>query len=160
MTDFTVRRLDPASAEEREALYDLRFRVLREPLGLARGTERITQDFDPGTTHLGAFTPEGRLVGCATLVEKDGLQLRAMAVDPDWQGRGVGAAILRGAAAVAVGRDTPLWCEARAHAVGFYERAGWEAEGEEFLVARIGPHYVMRYRGARPLATEKNDSAE
>ena len=124
MTDMTVSFIDIGSDVERDALYDLRFRVLREPLGLPRGTERIAQDDDAATVHIGAFTAEGQLVGAATLIENDGLQLRAMAVEPTLQGKGVGAAILVEAARVAAERGAALWCDARDHAVGFYEKAG------------------------------------
>ncbi|MBC8102740.1 MAG: GNAT family N-acetyltransferase [Cytophagales bacterium] len=148
-----VRQLDLSRETEREALYDLRWRVLREPLGLARGTEQIAADPDPATIHLGAFVAPARLVGCATLVRTGGdLQLRAMAVDPASQGAGVGAAILREAAQVAANANVrrSLWCEARAHAVGFYQRAGWVVESGPFEVPQIGPHYRMRLSLPQP----------
>lgn len=142
-----VRLLDLSVIGEREALYDLRWRVLREPLGLGRGTERIAADPDAHTVHIGAFNSESHLVGCATLIPAgDGLQLRAMAVDPDRQRSGVGAAVLQAAAQVAREAGQSLWCEARAHAVGFYERNGWAVESELFDVPTIGPHYRMRLR--------------
>lgn len=142
-----VRMLDLSVEREREALYDLRWRVLRKPLGMERGTERIAADFDAGTIHLGAFAGESRLVGCATLIPAGGgLQLRAMAVDPDQRRSGIGAAVLGAAAAVARESGQSLWCEARAHAVGFYERSGWAIEGALFDVPIIGPHYRMRLR--------------
>ncbi|OZC02917.1 GNAT family N-acetyltransferase [Rubricoccus marinus] len=36
-----------------------------------------------------------------------------------------------------------LWCNARIGALGFYERMGWTAVGEEFDMPGIGGHYVM-----------------
>jgi GNAT superfamily N-acetyltransferase len=144
-----VRRLDFSDGIEQEALYDLRWRVLREPLGMERGTERIAADFDAGTVHLGAFDAESRLVGCCSLIPTDtGLQLRAMAVDPIWQGTGIGAAILKAAAGIAREREQSLWCEARAHAVRFYERSGWAVESDVFEVPRVGAHYRMRLRSS------------
>lgn len=144
-----VRRLDLSEETEQEALYDLRWRVLREPLGLAQGTERIAADFDADTVHIGAFDADSRLVGCATLIPAgNGLQLRAMAVDPARQRGGVGVAVLGAAAGIARDAGQSLWCEARAHAVGFYERNGWAVESEQFDVPTIGPHYRMRLRSA------------
>jgi GNAT superfamily N-acetyltransferase len=146
---IVVRVLDFSEEIEQEALYDLRWRVLRDPLGLARGTERIAADFDSDTVHIGAFDLGSRLVGCATLIPAEGgLQLRAMAVDPTRQGSGIGAAVLSAAADIAREADQSLWCEARAHAVGFYERNGWVIESDLFEVPRIGPHYKMRLRTA------------
>ena len=142
---ITVRVLDLSREIDREALYDLRWRVLREPLGLARGTEQIAADFEVDTLHIGAFDAQSRLVGCATLVPANsGIQLRAMAVDPTRQRSGIGAAVLSAAATAARTAEQPLWCEARAHAVGFYERNGWAVESGLFEVPRIGPHYRMR----------------
>jgi GNAT superfamily N-acetyltransferase len=116
---------------------------------MTRGTERIAADYDADTVHLGAFDAESRLVGCASLIPADsGLQLRAMAVDPTRQGEGIGAAILKAAASVAREKGQSLWCEARAHAVGFYERSGWTVEGDQFEVPRVGPHYRMRLRAS------------
>jgi GNAT superfamily N-acetyltransferase len=144
-----IRALDFSDETEQETLYDLRWRVLRDPLGLTRGTERIAADFEADTVHLGAFDGESRLVGCASLIPaEDGLQLRAMAVDPIWQGTGIGAAILKAAAGIAREREQSLWCEARAHAVKFYERSGWTVESDLFDVPTIGPHYRMRLRSS------------
>ena len=36
-----------------------------------------------------------------------------------------------------------LWCNARVVALGFYKRLGFVAEGPEFDIHPIGPHYVM-----------------
>jgi len=139
-----VRQLDLTAPRERAALNDLRWRLLREPLGLPRGTETLAQDEDATTIHLGAFTQEGQLIGCASLIANEGIQLRAMAVDGSVQGQGVGAAILQEAGRIADTRQESLWCQARTYAVGFYERSGWHIEGDLFDVPKIGPHYVMR----------------
>ena len=36
-----------------------------------------------------------------------------------------------------------LWCNAREHAVQFYERLGFEPIGEPFVIEGIGPHLRM-----------------
>jgi hypothetical protein len=36
-----------------------------------------------------------------------------------------------------------VWCNARTPARGFYERAGFAVEGEEFELPEIGPHVLM-----------------
>jgi predicted GNAT family N-acyltransferase len=36
-----------------------------------------------------------------------------------------------------------LWCNARVPALGFYLRAGFEVEGDEFEIDGIGPHVVV-----------------
>ena len=36
-----------------------------------------------------------------------------------------------------------LWCNARVPALGFYQRCGFEVEGDEFEIDGIGPHVVV-----------------
>lgn len=79
-------------------------------------------------------------------------QVRAMAVAPGQQGRGIGRAVLDALLAHvdAAGGGT-VWCNARVPAVAFYERAGFAVVGEPFELPHIGPHVVMtdRRRPAR-----------
>lgn len=66
-----------------------------------------------------------------------------MAVLPEWRGRGVGSALL--VAALSRARELGLsrvCLHAQTHAVGFYARLGFQAEGEVFLEAGI-PHRRM-----------------
>jgi AraC-like DNA-binding protein/predicted GNAT family N-acyltransferase len=141
-TGIAVRRLTPA---EMPLLWWLRAVVLRP--GRPADTAVFTGDDDPETIHLGAFTDDGRCVGVTSLLRRDGLQLRGMAVAPEAQGQGVGAALLHEAHRVAAdeGYDS-LWCNARQSAAGFYERHGWTVESDEFDVPGVGPHFKMRYR--------------
>jgi ribosomal protein S18 acetylase RimI-like enzyme len=72
-------------------------------------------------------------------------RIRGMATDPD-HGRGTGAGALLLAACVEHARaegGTRVWCNARTPAVGFYARAGFATEGEEFELPAIGPHFLM-----------------
>jgi GNAT superfamily N-acetyltransferase len=71
-------------------------------------------------------------------------RVRGMATDPRRRGRGLGAQVLATIEAAARERGAVrLWCNARTPARGFYERAGFAAEGEEFEIAGIGPHFLM-----------------
>ncbi len=128
-------------AGERACLYDLRARVLRP--GRPPEESRFAGDDDPDAVHLGAFV-RGRCVGVATLLPDGGLRLRGMAVEPDLQGRGIGAALVRRAQETAARAGQDLWCNARASAAGFYRKLGWVTEGGAD-VPGIGPHYVMRW---------------
>jgi GNAT superfamily N-acetyltransferase len=133
-----VRRVTEA---EMTLLFDLRWRVLRP--GRSPNSAHFEGDDLPTTIHLGAFAGE-RLLGIATLIEKDGLQLRGMATEPDARGSGAGAAVVREAERIARESGLALWCNARAVALGFYEKMGWRIEGDEFDVPDVGPHFVMR----------------
>ena len=148
--DGSVEVRELRGEAERAALYDLRARVLRR--GRPPEESRFPGDEAEGTAHLGAFAA-GRCVGVVTLLrEPQGtgapreMRLRGMAVEPEMQGRGVGAALLRRAHEMAAGAGLEIWCNARMSAVGFYEKQGWTREGEPFDIPAIGPHTVMRWR--------------
>ncbi|MFP5318455.1 MAG: GNAT family N-acetyltransferase [Acidimicrobiia bacterium] len=131
------------------ATVPLRAEVLRP--GQPREALVYPGDDDPATVHFGGFVGE-RVVGIASLYAEDrvdgpggGWRLRGMATAPSARGRGAGAALL--AAAVdhaARGGGSEVWCNARIEAVGFYRRAGFEVVSEEFDIAGIGAHVVMR----------------
>lgn len=110
-----------------------------------------------GTVHLGAFDPairaeQGGPIGVVTLVpapmpdrpEAGDWRLRAMAVDPAHQGRGVGRLLVgHGIEAVRTQRGQRIWCYARSHAIGFYEKLGFRVDGETFHIPAVGPHVRM-----------------
>lgn len=140
---MTVR---PVSASD---VIDLRHRVLRA--GLPRESAIFEGDLEPTTVHVAAFDEAGEIVGCVTILRRPYLdapawQLRGMAVAPDLQRAGVGGALLRAVDAIVVASDfsRQLWCNARVPAVGFYERHGWQAIGDVFVIPSAGPHRVMQ----------------
>jgi GNAT superfamily N-acetyltransferase len=119
------------------------------------------KDDDAGTFHLGVFVDQ-RLVGVATyvvdphpqLAARQPYRLRGMAVLPEYQGLGLGRALIDAAypRLTASGCDL-LWFTAREEAVGFYERQGFARFGEFYDEPLLGPHLVMYKRlapSARP----------
>ena len=142
--EVIIKQLE--TPEEVAALRVLRGQVLRanQPPEAAF----YPDDFDGATLHIGAVeTQTGRIIGIATLLPNNGIQLRGMAVAPDYQKTGLGQRILDFAHAIAREKNETLWCNARVSAMGFYEKAGWQIEGAEFEVANVGPHFVMRWSG-------------
>jgi ribosomal protein S18 acetylase RimI-like enzyme len=70
--------------------------------------------------------------------------VRGRTTTPGARGTGVGAALLGACVEHARAHGgRRVWCNARTPARGFYERAGFAAEGEEFELPGIGPHYLM-----------------
>jgi GNAT superfamily N-acetyltransferase len=147
MSQFVVRPIETAT--DREGQLDLRYRVLREPLGLPKSAAAFAGDDAPDALHLIAVAENGTVIGCATVLSdgKSALQLRGMAVDEGWQGHGVGRAILEAVYADARARKKSLWCNARLSAEAFYARNGWVSEGDVFDVPGVGPHTVMHWTG-------------
>jgi GNAT superfamily N-acetyltransferase len=132
------------------ATMDLRKRVLRSHLPDAPATS--AHDALPGTWHLGAFR-DGRLVGVISGFAEDApgrpgvpaQRFRFMAVDPEEQGTGVGAAILGEVIARARAHgDSLLWANGRDTALAFYVRLGFEVVGDGFenTTSRL-PHHVV-----------------
>lgn len=104
---------------------------------------------DPQCEHVLAVDGEGRPIGTGRLTPER--KIGRMAVLADWRGRGVGEALLVALIERARARG---WDEVSLHAQvsaeGFYARAGFQAEGAEFMEAGIR-HRVMRRR-IEPLA--------
>ncbi|HMO66064.1 MAG TPA: GNAT family N-acetyltransferase [Verrucomicrobiota bacterium] len=140
---FVVR--PPRTPEEAAAGRDLRWRVLRAPWGRPRGSELDAHE--AGALHLLAVAPaSGAVIGAgrAHFNSPAEAQLRGMAVEEAWPGRGVGAAILRGLesrAAAAGGRRIVL--SARDLAVPFYQRHGYRVERPGELLFGVIPHSWM-----------------
>jgi GNAT superfamily N-acetyltransferase len=111
-------------------------------------------DEAPDTLHAGAFVG-GSLVGIASVCREpmpgsqNGAEwrLRGMATVPALRGQGLGRALLEACFAhIREHGGQLLWCNARVAAMGFYDRMGFVAQGQEFEIVPIGPHYVMTRR--------------
>lgn len=128
-----------------EEVLDLRHRVLRAGRPLAEAT--FPGDDAPQTRHWAALQ-RTRVVGVVSVMHAPETlegrtypwQLRGMAVDENLRGLHIGEKLLF---AVHDEVAEPMWCNARANVVGFYEKYGWHATGPVFDVPNIGPHRKM-----------------
>lgn len=96
---------------------------------------------DPECVHVLAAAASGMPIGTGRLLP-DG-HIGRMAVLKDWRGRGVGGALL--AALIEAAREAGharAQLNAQVHALGFYARYGFVAEGPVFDDAGI-PHRAM-----------------
>ena len=120
----------------------MREEVLRKPLGLSLKDEDLSGEKEEITL---AALEEAEVVGCALLrlLPNGKARLRQMAVAHDWQGKGIGKALLEAAETIAIEKDA-LFIElhARETAIGFYENAGYHPSGEPFEEVGI-PHIKM-----------------
>jgi len=122
----------PASEEDFERLLDLRLRVMRpqlEAIGRfepTRARERFRRGYSAASTRLVAC--DGAFAGCVTLQPDDvGFELMHFYVEPAFQGRGIGAAVLRllCADADAAGRPIHLGVLKNSPGRRLYERHGF-----------------------------------
>ncbi|MFN7133230.1 MAG: GNAT family N-acetyltransferase, partial [Myxococcales bacterium] len=113
----------PLYAQELE----LRFKVLREPLGHTRADVKFP--FEAESLHLVALDGDA-VVGCVLFHPQSptGGRLFQMAVAPERQGTGLGARLVKALEAELVQRGfTEVVLHARAQVTGFYERLGYAA---------------------------------
>lgn len=127
-----------------EGIVDLRDRVLRDPLG--RPSARHERERDAKGEHFAALK-DGAVVGCLALhVGGRAAELKGMAVAPDLQREGVGAALYAYAEGWARSSEIDeIFAEARKEALGFYLACGFAAEGEDYMGHGI-PHHKVRKR--------------
>jgi GNAT superfamily N-acetyltransferase len=125
------RLVMPETAEEFERYFDLRWRVLRAPWDQPRGSER--DELESQCLHLLALSGRGIAMGIGRLqLNRPGeAQIRYMAVDAPFRGRGVGTRILQ-----ALEEEARSWgasrlvLDARIESSGFYRRHGYRDDGE------------------------------
>ena len=121
---------------------ELRFKVLREPLGMGRDTVRVEGERE--SLHL-VLEEDDVVLGClmATPEGTTGARLRQMAVLEARQGRGLGRQLL-GVMEQHLQRFGLLEVSlhARRYAIGFYEKLGFSCVGEVFTEVGL-PHRKM-----------------
>jgi len=138
---MALKQIDHGSKEYKQ-MVALRMEILRKPLGLSFTPQDLEKEKDD--ILIAAFDDDDML-GCCLLtkIAKDQLRLRQMAVQNNLQGKGIGASMLNFAELVA--RDKgykKLVMHARKTALGFYEKLGYIAIGDEFEEVTL-PHYIM-----------------
>ena len=136
-----IKLIDHGTKEYKQ-MVNLRYEILRKPLNLT--FEESELEKEKNDILIGAFEEE-KILGCCLLtkVDKDCVKLRQMAVQNNLQGKGIGASMMHFAENVA--RDAGyknLIMNARKTAIGFYEKLGYKASGNEFLEISI-PHFLM-----------------
>lgn len=136
--------------------YDLRSRILRpfQP----PDTYQYLEDQLSTTYHLG-FILDGKIVANATFIQQTFPQLkdlknhpvitkpyrlRGMAVDKEYQSKGIGTELLK-ACIIELKKQKIdfLWFNARTSALLFYKKLGFIEIGSEFEITGAGPHIVM-----------------
>lgn len=150
-TPYAVRTAeDPA---DREACFAVRKEVFVREQGVPEDLEYDAHD--AVAVHVLAVGQDGAALGTGRLLHGEAAvaqtggdasvgSLGRLAVTGRARGLGVGAALVRAIEDAARVRGlTAVDLHAQTHALGFYERLGYEAYGPEYLEAGI-PHRAMR----------------
>jgi predicted GNAT family N-acyltransferase len=132
------------NSEEYKKMVQLRFQVLREPLGLNFSHTELDRERED--ILIAAFDDD-ELLGCCILTDQAGepatLKLRQMAVKGNLQGKGVGNQMLHFAENIAKDLgNQKVMMHARENAIGFYQKQGYKIVSDVFEEVSI-PHYKM-----------------
>ena len=120
----------PTTHDEFKAYYALRYKVLREPWGHPKGTEK--DDYEPISEHFMAVNEKGEVVGVVKLFEKSESvgHISHLAVAPDQQHKGIGRQLLETVERRARERGfRTLGTMARITATAYFERHGFHVAG-------------------------------
>lgn len=133
----------PETEQEWDNYYDLRYRVLREPLNQPRGSER--NDGDQSGQHLALYVDD-KLEAITRLDQaSDGVsQVRFVAVEPTAQGLGYGRVIMDAAEAISKqAGNSKMILHARDYAVDFYLRLDYTVIEKSYKLFGVLQHYLM-----------------
>jgi len=133
----------PKSADEFEAGYSLRWKVLRAPWNQPLGSER--DDQEATSNHFIAMV-NGKIVGTTRLQElaPGTAQVRYMAVDHDYHGKGIGKQLMLAIETSAKQSGFKrIFLQARENAVPFYKSLGYNIIEKTFLLYSEIQHYSM-----------------
>jgi predicted GNAT family N-acyltransferase len=140
-------RIEPARIElldwqrARAAAAPIRFTVFVQEQNVPPEIEM--DEHDAHCVHALAFDGANHAIGTARLLP-DG-HIGRMAVLREWRGKGAGSLILAALIARAKQRgDKAVVLSAQIHAIAFYQRHGFAAEGEVYLEAGIRHQQMQR----------------
>jgi ribosomal protein S18 acetylase RimI-like enzyme len=139
--ELTIREVKHGSLEY-QATVDLRFRILRRPLGLSFTDAELAGEHD--SHHVACYSGKG-LVGCLVLLPRSAeeIQMRQLAVEPGCQKQGFGKLLVKHSEKLARELGYPrMILHARETAVTFYENLGYTKVGERFIEVTL-PHWKM-----------------
>jgi predicted GNAT family N-acyltransferase len=140
---FTIKQ--PETETESTQYYKLRWRILRAPWHEAEGSEK--DDLENDCHHVMACDDNGSVMGVGRLQFNSATeaQIRYMAVEPDYEARGIGRAIVNALEQIAQNnhRNT-IVLDAREPAVGFYAKLGYEVTGKSYLLFNCIQHFRMQ----------------
>jgi len=126
-----------------DAYYDLRYRVLREPLNQPRGSER--NEGDTTGIHFALYV-DGTIKAIARLDRQDKTtgQVRFVAVESDEQGKGYGRLIMEATEKHAVKQgNTKMILHARDYALAFYLTLGYTLIEPSHKLFGVLQHFLM-----------------
>jgi N-acetylglutamate synthase-like GNAT family acetyltransferase len=141
----TLSIREPEATTEWDAMFDLRWRVLRKPWNQPKGSEK--DDLEDKAIHIIAIIGK-RVVGTARL-QKNTLevgQIRYMAIDPEYQRKGIGKQIILTLQQRAKQLQLKkLMLDAREPSLEFYNKLGYKIVRKSYVLFSEIQHWQMEY---------------
>jgi ribosomal protein S18 acetylase RimI-like enzyme len=134
---------EPKTEEEFERYYDLRWRILRKPWTDEKQSGR--DQYERTAMHLAAFDG-GKLVGAGRcyLVSSNEAQIRGMAVEQDYEKKGIGSMILQGLEERAMQAGARrIVLHARESALEFYRKNHYQVVERSYTLFHSIVHWQM-----------------
>ena len=125
---FTITT--PTTHDDFKAYYALRYKVLSEPWGFAKGTEK--DDYEPISQHFMALNEKNEVVGVVKMYKKDECvgHISHLAVAPEYQRKGIGRMLLNAVEEYALAHGfCALGMMARVTATVYFEKLGFHITG-------------------------------
>jgi len=140
---FKIRT--PQTQQELDAYFDLRWRILRKPWDQPEGSEK--DELEDQCYHVMSYSENNTLAGVGRLQfnsDKEA-QIRYMAVEPEYERKGVGKLMVNTFENKASEMDIKIiTLDAREPALGFYEKLGYVVKEKSYLLFSSIQHYKMR----------------
>jgi predicted GNAT family N-acyltransferase len=141
------RIIQPQTETHWQQVYDLRYTILREPWQQPKGSEKV--DDDATSLHAAILNSQNDVIATARIhqLSQAEAQIRFMAVSRNWQGKGIGEAVLR--FTEGLGRRnykgiTHYCLHAREGAVEFYKKNGYTIVEKSYVLFDSIQHYLMK----------------
>ena len=139
-----TRQIEFNSSDYHKALI-LRDEVLRKPLGLSLFDENLTTE--AADVHFGAFVND-RLIAVLLLTKLNGtdIKMRQVAVDENFRSLKAGSKLVQIAESYARNAGyRKMVLNARKTAIGFYEKLGYQKQGDMFTEVGIAHFKMHKY---------------
>jgi ribosomal protein S18 acetylase RimI-like enzyme len=133
----------PQTKDEFARYYDLRWRILRAPWNQPKGSEQ--DELEGEAIHI-VVIDKDKIVGCgrAHFNTEDEAQIRYMAVENHWQGKGIGKLILDELEKRVLEKGAKkIILHARENVVRFYEKNGYQIVKESHTLFGEIKHFLM-----------------
>jgi predicted GNAT family N-acyltransferase len=140
-----MKVVTPQTQQDRQAYFDLRWRLLRAPWQQPKGSEQDV--LEDKAYHVMVKAETGEIVGVGRIHEVSAgqWQIRYMAVDEGYRGQGIGAMILRQLESHAQSQSAKqIILNARETAIGFYSRHGYQVCGDAPTLFGVIKHKYMQ----------------